>query len=81
VIYYLKEVLGILPDCYEKCRECHCIFDSYNEGTNNEGTNIDATVRKIVEMKLKEIFQKKLTGCIVTFAGRISKNNNVSGIT
>jgi len=33
-IYYLQEVLGVLPDNYEMCRECGRIFDSYEEGTH-----------------------------------------------
>lgn len=50
VIYYLQEGLGILPDYYEQCRECKCLYDSYNEGVsidkestiiNNEGNEVD----------------------------------------
>lgn len=43
VIYYLQEELGILPDCYEQCRECKCMYDSYNEGASigKETTIID----------------------------------------
>lgn len=41
VIYFLQEILEILPDKYEKCRECHCIFDSENEGSNIDA---DSTV-------------------------------------
>lgn len=43
VIYYLQEELGILPDYYEQCRECKCLYDSYNEGVriDNNSTIID----------------------------------------
>lgn len=43
VIYYLQEELGILPDCYEQCRECKCLYDSYEEGTSigEDSTIID----------------------------------------
>jgi len=32
VIYYLQEGLGLIPDKYEKCRECDDLYDSANEG-------------------------------------------------
>jgi len=32
VIYYLQEILHIIPDKYEKCRECGDLFDSELEG-------------------------------------------------
>lgn len=34
VIYFLQEYLEILPDNYERCRNCGCIFDMENEGTS-----------------------------------------------
>lgn len=34
VIYYLQEELRVIPDNYEQCRECKCLFDSHEEGTN-----------------------------------------------
>lgn len=41
VIYFLQEYLEVLPDKFERCRECGCIFDSYNEGISiNEATII-----------------------------------------
>lgn len=43
VIYYLQEELCILPDCYEQCRECKCLYDSYEEGVSicEDSTIID----------------------------------------
>lgn len=43
VIYYLQEELEIVPDNYEKCRECGELYDSYNEGVSidKETTIID----------------------------------------
>lgn len=32
VIYYLQEELKVIPDNYEQCRECKCLYDSYEEG-------------------------------------------------
>lgn len=41
VIYYLQEVMEILPDNYEMCRECGCIFDMDYGGTAiGEGTTV-----------------------------------------
>lgn len=34
VIYFLQEYLEILPDNYERCRKCGCIFDMDYEGKN-----------------------------------------------
>lgn len=43
VIYYLQEELEIVPDSYEKCRECGELYDSYVEGTTiNEDSAIDS---------------------------------------
>lgn len=50
IVYYLQEELGILPDRYEKCRECGELYDSYNEGVSidkdttiidDEGNEVD----------------------------------------
>ena len=50
VIYYLQEELEILPDHYEQCKECKCLYDSHTEGTsiyeestiiNDEGNEVD----------------------------------------
>lgn len=32
VIYYLQEIMEILPDKYEMCKECGCIYDAECEG-------------------------------------------------
>ena len=32
VIYYLQEGMYLIPDKYEKCRECDDLYDSENEG-------------------------------------------------
>lgn len=41
VIYFLQEYLEVLPDKYERCRECGCIFDTHYGGTCiNEFTTI-----------------------------------------
>lgn len=43
VIYFLQEYLEVLPDNYERCRECGCIFDMDCEGTSiNEETTMIA---------------------------------------
>lgn len=33
IIYYLQEIMGLLPDRYDRCRECGDLYDSYTEGT------------------------------------------------
>jgi len=33
IIYYLQEVLGIIPDKFEMCKTCGAIYDSENEGS------------------------------------------------
>jgi len=33
VIYYMQEIMEILPDKFEKCIVCGNIYDSYEEGT------------------------------------------------
>lgn len=40
VIYYLQEKLGVLPDKFERCRECGCLYDSDSEGVNIDGDSI-----------------------------------------
>lgn len=41
VIYFLQEYLEIFPDNIERCRECGCLYDSYDGGgTINEDTTI-----------------------------------------
>lgn len=35
VIYYLQEELKVIPDVYEKCDECHEIFNTDSEGRQN----------------------------------------------
>jgi len=32
VIYYLREGMRLIPDKYEKCRECDDLYDSRDEG-------------------------------------------------
>lgn len=32
IIYYLQEVMGIVPDTYESCKKCSDFYDSGNEG-------------------------------------------------
>lgn len=36
VIWYLQEYFPILPNRYEKCTACDCIYDSANEGYYDE---------------------------------------------
>jgi hypothetical protein len=31
IIYYLQEVMGIVPDTYESCKKCSDFYDSGNE--------------------------------------------------
>lgn len=35
IIYYLQEVMHIIPDNYERCSTCGCIYDSEEEGSMN----------------------------------------------
>lgn len=37
VIYFLQEHMGLIPDHYEKCDECGCLFDTESEGGYFEG--------------------------------------------
>jgi len=41
VIYYLQEIMGILPDRYERCITCGTLYDSYNEGSSERGNHCD----------------------------------------
>jgi len=42
VIYYLQEIVGIIPDHYERCNECSRLYDSDDEGESTEdGTFCD----------------------------------------
>lgn len=42
VIYYLQEIMGLLPDRYEQCCECGNLYDSHEEGRATEsGTYCD----------------------------------------
>jgi hypothetical protein len=34
IIYYLQEEFEILPDIYERCKTCGCIYNSENEGND-----------------------------------------------
>jgi hypothetical protein len=33
VIWYLQEIMRIIPDNYEMCAQCHAIFDEHEGGT------------------------------------------------
>ena len=37
IIYYLQEILGVLPDKYDMCKTCGIMYDSANEGSSKEG--------------------------------------------
>lgn len=39
IIYYLQEVLGLLPDTFEMCRGCGFLFDTDVEGTSIDGSD------------------------------------------
>ena len=39
IIYYLQEVMGVIPDKYERCARCGHIFDSEAEGGVKSGRN------------------------------------------
>lgn len=55
VIYFLQEYLEVLPDKFERCRECGCIFDSYFGGTSiNEETTIITEDGEEVEANFPE---------------------------
>jgi len=41
IIYYLQEELEVLPDNYERCLSCGCIYDADQEGSFNKGTHCD----------------------------------------
>lgn len=38
IIYFLQEHLPLLPDHFERCNDCGCIYDSWSEGNYSEGT-------------------------------------------
>lgn len=41
IIYYLQEIMGILPDTYERCVTCGILYDSNNEGSCYKGMHCD----------------------------------------
>lgn len=41
IIYYLQEVMHILPDNYERCVTCGRLYDSFNEGSSYKGMHCD----------------------------------------
>ena len=41
VIYYLQEVMHLLPDRYERCITCGGLYDSENEGSSYKGLHCD----------------------------------------
>lgn len=57
VIYFLQEYLEILPDNYERCRECGEIFDMNNEGTNIREETI------VVTEDLEEMYELYCDDC------------------
>lgn len=38
VIYELQEEMNLIPDCFEKCKKCHCIFDTECGGCYHDET-------------------------------------------
>lgn len=36
VIWYLQEVMGLIPEHFERCITCGCLYDSNNEGHYDE---------------------------------------------
>ena len=40
VVYYLQEILCIIPDHYEMCGECDEMFDSECDGGTRQGDNV-----------------------------------------
>lgn len=34
IIYYLQEIFEVIPDKFEKCKDCGCLYDSEAEGTS-----------------------------------------------
>ena len=36
IIWYLQEVMGVIPDHYERCITCGCLYDSWSEGHYDE---------------------------------------------
>jgi hypothetical protein len=41
IIYYLQETMHIIPDNFERCITCGCIFDSDNEGSSYKGMHCE----------------------------------------
>lgn len=41
VIYYLQEIMYLLPDRYERCITCNELFDADNEGSSKGGMHCD----------------------------------------
>lgn len=60
VIWYLQEELEILPDKFERCRECGIIYDRDNEGT---GVNRDTTVPDGQGKLVPGNFPESMWGC------------------
>lgn len=60
VIYYLQEHLEILPDNYERCDKCGCIYDS-----NEEGSYINKETTIVTEggEELDANFPEEMYGC------------------
>lgn len=59
VIYYLQEHLGILPDKYERCKKCGCIYDTDYEG---ESINEETTIVTEDGKELNGNFPKEMYG-------------------
>lgn len=41
IIYYLQEIMHVIPDKFERCVTCGCIYDSENEGNSRKGCHCD----------------------------------------
>lgn len=55
IIYFLQEYLEVLPDKYERCRKCGCIFDTECEGTSiNEESTVIAENGEEVDVNFPE---------------------------
>lgn len=41
IIYYLQEIMHVIPDKYERCISCGCIYNSEREGDSRKGCHCD----------------------------------------
>ena len=65
VIYMLQEWLCILPDTYERCAKCGCIFDTWTGGiyTGDNKSEMEEVNNMGYEFTEKDIAKHYCDGC------------------